>query len=351
MSEAAVKNDSVGRSKTNAVSMAALSGAERAAVVLQELGEDVAAAVFREMDEAAVTRISAAMASMKPPPLALRDEVLNYFSSDMISYGLSGDSMQFLNRVLTAALGELQAREILRRLSKSDPNRSFRLPHNADPRTLAVQMERERPQTIALLLAYIPQDIAADMLTYLPEALATEALYRFSILDVVSPNAVHELQNMIDELMSAAALGGRRVSNLGGAKQTADILNHLRSDFMDSVLVSIDDRDNPTAEKIRENLFTFADLNRIPERSLRLLLREVPNELLGPALRLADKGLKDRFFANVSARQKELLNEELVSGPVMRRADVLAAQGEIVAIALRLSAEGKISVNATEEMI
>jgi flagellar motor switch protein FliG len=351
MSEVALRNDPAGKSKTNALTVASLSGAERAAIVLQELGEETAAAILREMDENAVTRVSTAMATMKLTPPGLRDEVINHFTTDMISHGLSNDSMKFLNRVLTTALGESQARDILRRLSKGDPNRTFRLPPNADPRTLAMQMERERPQTIALLLAYIPQDIAADMLAFLPEQLATEALYRFSILDVVSPNAVQELQNMVDELMSAAALGGRRVSNLGGAKQTADILNHLQADFMDSVLGNIDDRDNPTAERIRENLFTFTDLIKLPDRSLRLLLREVANELLAPALRLAEKDLKERFFTNISARQKEILNEELNGGPTMRRADVLAAQGEIVAIALRLSAEGKIAVNAAEEMI
>jgi len=347
----ALRNDQAGKSKVDAVTVTALSGAERAAIVLQELGEETAASILREMDEAAVTRISAAMATMRLTPPGLREQVIDQFTTDMISHGLSGDSMKYLSRVLTTALGESQAREILRRLSKGDPNRTFRLPPNADPRTLAMQMERERPQTIALLLAYIPQDIAADMVAFLPEELATEALYRFSILDVVSPNAVQELQSMVDELMSAAALGGRRVSNLGGVKQAADILNHLQADFMASVLGNIDDRDNPTAEKIRENLFTFADLIKLPDRSLRILLREVANELLAPALRLAGKELKERFFTNISARQREILMEEVNDGPSMRRADVLAAQGEIVAIALRLSAEGKIAVNAAEEMI
>jgi flagellar motor switch protein FliG len=47
----------------------------------------------------------------------------------------------------------------------------------------------------------------------------------------------------------------------------------------------------------------------------------------------------------------EVLKEELKSGPPMRRADAMGAQNEIVSIALRLSSEGKININSSEEMV
>jgi flagellar motor switch protein FliG len=98
-------------------------------------------------------------------------------------------------------------------------------------------------------------------------------------------------------------------------------------------------------------LFTFIDLGKLTDRSLQILLREVPGEKLAPALRLVDEILRASFFKNMSARQVEILKEELRSGPPMRRADALAAQSEVVEIALRLAGEGRISINATEEMI
>jgi flagellar motor switch protein FliG len=328
-----------------------LSGAERAAMVLRELGEETAAAVLREMDEAAVNRISLAMTTLKATPPAVREDIMLAFASDLGITGVGGDGMKFLNRVLVSALGETQAREILDRLSRSERRSAFHLPANADPRTLAMQMVHERPQTIALLLAHIPHEIGANLLTFLPEPLAAESLYRFSTLDVVSPGAVIELRDMLEELMSNSATGGRRVGNLGGAKQTADILNHLQTGMSDMVLGAIDARDTKTAEKIRENLFTFLDLGKLTDRSLQILLREVPGDKLAPALRLVDESLRARFFQNLSARQVEVLKEELRSGPPMRRADALAAQSEVVEVALRLSGEGRITISATEEMV
>jgi flagellar motor switch protein FliG len=330
---------------------AQMSGPERAAMVLRELGEETAAAVLREMDEASVNRISVAMTALKIVPPQAREDVMLSFASDLGLTGIGGDSMKFLNRVLVSALGETQAKEILDRLTRAERRSAFQLPPNTDARTLAMQMTNERPQTIALLLAHIPHELGANMLTFLPEPLAAEALYRFSTLDVVSPNVVVELRDMLEEMTSATGATVRRVTNLGGAKQTADILNHFQTGMSDMVLSAIDARDAKTAEKIRENLFTFIDLGKLTDRSLQILLREVPGEKLAPALRLVDETLRNRFFHNLSARQVEILKEELRSGPPIRRADALAAQSDIVEVALKLSGEGRITISATEEMV
>jgi len=117
------------------------------------------------------------------------------------------------------------------------------------------------------------------------------------------------------------------------------------------VLGAINARDAATADKIRENLFTFADLSKLTDRALQILLREVPGDKLAPALRLVDETLRASFYKNLSARQVEILKEELRSGPPLRRADALAAQSEVVEVALRLAAEGRIAISATEEMV
>lgn len=320
-------------------------------MVLRELGEDTAAMVLREMDEATVNRISIALTTLKGVPPVVREDVMLAFANDLGFTGAGMDGFKFLNRVLVNALGDAQAREILERLTRTERRSAFHLPPNADPRTLAMQLVHERPQTIALLLAHIPHETGANLLAFLPEKLAAEAMYRFSTLDVVSPGAVVELRDMLEELMSSNATGGRRVTNLGGAKQTADILNHLQTGMSDMVLNAIDQRDAKTAEKIRENLYTFIDLGKLPDRSMQILLREVPSERLAPALRIVDEALRARFFQNISARQVEILKEELRSGPPIRRTDALAAQSEVVEVALRLSAEGRIAINAAEEMV
>ncbi len=77
----------------------------------------------------------------------------------------------------------------------------------------------------------------------------------------------------------------------------------------------------------------------------------MPSDRLAPALRLVDETVRTRFYQNMSARMAEILQEELRSGPPMRRSDALGAQSEIVEVALRLAAEGRIAINAAEELV
>lgn len=329
----------------------ALTGAERAALVLRELGEEIASLVFKEMDENSINRISTAMTAMKAVSSQLRDDIMYTFAADIGMSSYSGDSLKFLSRVLTNSLGEQQAKEIIDRLRRHDRRTIFQLPPNTDARTLAMLMAHERPQTLALLLAHIPHDMGANLLSFLPESLASDALYRFSNLDVVSPTVVKELRDMLEEMASQTGGSSRRMADLGGAKQTADILNHFSSSMSEAVLNAIQERDSKTAEKIRENLFTFADLGKLTDRSLQIVLREVAADKLASALRLVDSDLLERFLHNLSARQVEVLREELSNGPPIRRSDAMTAQGEIVEIALRLSAEGQITISSSEEMV
>jgi flagellar motor switch protein FliG len=326
-----------------------LTGAERAALVLRELGQQLAVDILRQMDESAITKISVAMTTLPKLSYNVREEVISSFASDFGLTDISADGMQFITSVLTSALGETQARLIIEQLSRTDRESPFQ---KLDPQTLAIQMSTERPQTIALLLAHIPHETGAAMLSFLPEPLAADALYRFTLLDAVSPGAVKELKEMLGEIMvNSASGGGRQLANLGGARQAADILNLLQTGLSDRVLGSIASRDSETADKIRENLFTFIDLSKLSDRSIQVLLREVPSERLIAALRLVDDTVRAKFFGNMSARMVELLKEELTNGPPLRRSEALAAQNDVVAAALRLAGEGRIVINTTEELI
>ena len=344
MSESAAK-------RLPAPAAGSLNGPERAALVLRELGEEISILVFKEMDETTINRISTAMTALKAISTQLRDDIMRGFATEIGMSAYGGSGLKFLTRVLTNALGDAQAKEIIDRLRRNDRRNAFQLPPNTDARSLAMLMANERPQTLALLLAHIPHDMSANLLTYLPESLAADALYRFSNLDVISPTVVRELQDMLEEMSSQTGGATRRMADLGGAKQTAEILNHFSSTLSENVLSAINDRDVKTADKIRENLFTFTDLGKLSDRALQTILREVPPDKLASALRLVDSEMVERFLQNLSARQVEVLREELANGPPIRRSDALTSQANIVEIALRLSAEGQITINASEEMV
>ncbi len=335
--------------KAGREALRSLDGAQRAAIVLRELGEETAAAVMRHMDESVIGAITSSVLPVSKVPVDLRNEVMRGFADEIGANSNSG--LGYLSRVLAAALGETRAKEIIQRLGGKRSRAAAQFAANADPRMLAHVVASERPQTLALLLAQIPHDTGAAMLSFLSEALVADTLFRFTTLDTVSATAVNELRMMMGELLASDDVGSRRLSNLGGAKRTADILNHLQSGMSERVMELIEERDPGTAETIRENLFTFSDLVRLSDRALQVLLREVSTERLAPSLRLENEETRSRFYKNMSSRSVDVLREELRSGPPMRKSDALAAQSEVVEIALRLASEGRIAIGAAEELI
>ena len=92
-------------------------------------------------------------------------------------------------------------------------------------------------------------------------------------------------------------------------------------------------------------MFVFEDISLVDDRGMQTLLNEVPNDKLTVALKTAPEEIKEKVFKNISKRAADLLREDLNAMPPVRLSDVEAAQQEIVNVAKRLEAEGKIVIS------
>ena len=110
------------------------------------------------------------------------------------------------------------------------------------------------------------------------------------------------------------------------------------------MLNAIKQYDAELAQRIYDNMFVFADLVDVEDRSMQTLLREIDQNLLVPALKGSRRLLRDKIFRNMSQRAAESLKEEIETRGPMRLAEVEAAQRQILAAAQALEAEGKINL-------
>ena len=89
-------------------------------------------------------------------------------------------------------------------------------------------------------------------------------------------------------------------------------------------------------------MFVFEDLLNTEDRGFREILQNVDNQELAKALKTASEEMKQKIFNNLSERAAEMLKEDMeVMGPVRLR-EVEEAQQNIIKVAKRLEAEGKI---------
>lgn len=320
-----------------------MSGLEKISLLLNVLGNQVTAQVFKKLRDNDVKRVIGSMAAVQKAPIPIVRQVLEEFYSQIseeeeIIFGQS-QGRDFI----LATLGEDRARTVLGQLSVVEGSRTLEALELVDPRTLSNFLVNEHPQTIALILAHLEGQKKCEVLKRLPEAIQTEVVLRIANLDFISPTLIAQVDEVLKQEL--ATLGSIDTQQLGGVQPIAEMLNVMDKTTEQNIMARVEEKDPQLAEEIRKLMFVFEDIRFIDDRGMQLMLKEVPNDKLVIALKTAPDDIKDKMFRNMSKRAGQLLKDDLEAlGPV-RLSDVEGAQQEVVNIAKRLEAEGKIMIS------
>ncbi len=245
----------------------------------------------------------------------------------------------YLQRVITKAMGPEKASAILSRIFQEETDESYGIDalHEMDAKMLAQFLQEEHPQTTAFILAHLYPAHAGEVFTLLSEDKQAEVAYRITRLGSTSPGAIEEVSKVLRN--EIRQVQGKQV---GGVRPIAEILNFVDNATEERVMTGLNEFEPALADSIRELMFTFEDLGKIDDQSMQVLIREVEKDKWVMGLRTASPNLKKKVFGNMSERAGALLKEEIESmGPVRLR-DVEGAQREIIDFARRLESEGKI---------
>jgi flagellar motor switch protein FliG len=317
-----------------------LSGPQKAAILFLTMGEEYSAALFKELDEASIKKIGTYMSEITYIPSdvlsSVMDEFLINFRSDS-DVVVSGEN--FLKQIVNKTLDKESAREVFKVIGEKDTSTPFSDLNYIPVENLISIIQGEHPQTVALILSYLPYEKAADVLKSFPEELKTDVALRIVQIGQVDVEIVNELDKVIKNELSK--IGGV-TKKFDGIETLANILNQVDGITEESVLSHIENEDGELADMVRQKMFVFEDLLQIENRHFRDILQNVDNQLLIKALKTTSDEMKDKVFTNLSERASEMLKEDMeVMGPV-KLSEVEEAQQEIIKIAKRLESEGRI---------
>ena len=320
---------------------AAATGSARAAILLMSLGEAEAAEVLKHMGAKDVQKVGQAMASLNNVSREHATQIMENFVTEMesqTSLGVGADD--YVRRVLTGALGEDKASGLIDRILLGRNSKGLEALKWMETRAVADLVRNEHPQIVSIVLAYLDPDQAAEVIALLPERMRSDVLVRIARLDGIQPSALREL----DEIMEKQFSGGNNIksSSVGGIKVAANILNLMDSSVGAAIATKIGELDAELNTRIQELMFVFDDLGEVDDRGIQALLREVPPEILGVALKGAEPRVKEKITTNMSKRAAEMLLEDMEAKGPARVSDVEAAQKEILVIARRLADAGTI---------
>jgi flagellar motor switch protein FliG len=317
-----------------------LSGPQKAAILFLTMGEEYSTALFKELDEASIKKIGKYMSEITHIPSDVLSTVMDEFlinfkgDSDVV---ISGED--FLKQVVSKSLDKEKAREVFKVIGEKGSSVPFSDLAYIPVENLINIIQGEHPQTIALILSYLPYEKAAEVLKSLPEELKIDIALRIVQIGQVDVEIVNELDKVIKNELSKIGGATRKCD---GIETLANILNQVDGVTEESVLSHIENEDGDLADLVRQKMFVFEDLLQIENRHFRDILQNVDNQLLIKALKTTSDEMKNKVFTNLSERASDMLKEDMeVMGPV-KLSEVEEAQQEIIKIAKRLESEGRI---------
>jgi flagellar motor switch protein FliG len=323
------------------------SGARKAAILCMALGDEVASAVFKYLDEDEVQEVSREMASLQRVSSDVADDVVEEFFQLMLArnYIVTG-GVEYAKRLLIKTFGPEVAKRLLDKITRSlESTAGFEALQKVDPQQLSKLFQHEHPQTISLVLAHLDASTAADTLQYLPESQRTDIVLRMANLQAISQDVIRRVSVVLDQKLKNVGQYNRQA--VGGVRAVAELCNRLDRNISRKVLEEVEGAQPELALEIRNLMITFDDLLLLDDIGIREVLQRVDKKVLTLALKGTMPELQARFFSNMSTRAVEMMKEEMEYLGQVRIKDVTNAQREVIDVLRELDEQGLISLSGT----
>lgn len=322
---------------------------EKAAIVLLSLGEQLAAQLIRNMPEAEAKKILSAMSSISSVEDSELVEILDEFNqilNEKKPKTLRG-SVEYTQKVLNKAFGTSAfASEFSHTLASSYHElTALKQVENID--SFMKLLESEHPQTLALILAHADAAMGAQMLKALEAEQRVEVTRRIAELESVDSQILRELDEHLLQLAEKTKYKGK---TKGGSRHVAKLLAGL-SEESEPILAQLENTHPELAEEIRGHMFTFEDLQKLTDASMRSLFQSLPKDTWSLALRMCSTSLMKKIKSNLSERASQMLEDDIAALGAQRKQDVIDAQNKITKKARELIDQAKLELMDDEPMV
>ena len=327
------------------------NGPDRAAVMVMLLGEEDAARLLAGLSPDELRTLGSKMCAIgEIGPQAIAQAIASFARSAGEAGIPSHGRVDNVRRIMTGALGEVKADSLMRRVAPSQEGQrtpALDLAQWLEPEVLIPLIRDEHPQAIAVLLVQLDPVTAAAVLAGLPEELHTPVVHRIARLGPVAPDAIAILEETLAARITRSH--GKAPLQMGGVREAAEIINNAARSIEKRVMPAIGKIDKQLARDLENEMFKFEHLFELDVQMMGQLLREIESELLIDALKGIEEEQRAHFYAAMSSRAADGLKDEIEARGRVKRADVDAAQKQIVAIAKKLAADGTIVLGSGGE--
>jgi flagellar motor switch protein FliG len=301
------------------------------------LGQDLARDILRELtDEEVELLLKTANELKKVPPdeaTEVLEEFIRFFDGRSM---LVPQASTFVRSAAEEALGTERVRGML----GVDVQETGIVDEGANPESIAQVLRKEHPQTVAIALAAMPTGKASAVVSLLPEDQRAGVIRRMAEIKSITPDLLREIGDTLRRELEATS-GGQAID---GQELVVSLLKTLSPEEEEAIFNALSEEDPELSEEIRKKMFVFEDFITLDGRAIQLMLKEIDGRTLVLALKTASTPLREHVLSCMSSRAATMIIEDLEALGPIAVSQIEAAQDEIVQVALRLAAEGKVSL-------
>lgn len=329
-----------------------LTGIQKAAVLLISLGPEKSALIFKHLKEEEIEELTLEIANTRSVTPAIKEEVIEEFYRVCLAQQyIAEGGINYARELLEKSFGNDKAVDVISKLTASLQVKPFEFVRKTDASQLFNFIQDEHPQTIALILSYLPASQAAQIVSALPPDRQADVAKRIAVMDRTSPDVIKEVEKVLESKL--ASLVNQDYTIIGGVDAVVEILNTVDRGTEKHIMETLEIEEPELADEIRKKMFVFEDILLLDDRAIQRVLRDVDNNDLATALKGANEQVQNAIFNNLSKRLATMIKEDMeFMGPV-RLKDVEESQQKIVSIIRRLEDNGDIVIarNGEDELV
>lgn len=320
-----------------------MNGIQKSAILLISLGPEKSASIFKHLKEDEIEQLTLEIANTRSVSPQTKEDILNEFYEICLAQQyIAEGGIGYAKELLEKALGEDKAHEVINKLTASLQVRPFEFIRKTDASQLLNFIQDEHPQTIALILSYLPASQASALISALPMEIQADVARRIAQMDRTSPDVIREVERVLERKLSS--LVNQDYTIVGGVDAIVEILNSVDRGTEKHIMENLEIEEPELADEIKRKMFVFEDILSLDDKTIQRLLRDVDNNELGVALKGTSEEVQNVVFKNMSKRLAAMIREDMdFMGPV-RMKDVEEAQQKIVGTIRRLEESGEIII-------
>jgi flagellar motor switch protein FliG len=312
------------------------------------LGPDLGGDVIKHLDEDQIENLTLELARLDRVTPEQRDEVISdFYESALAQEYISEGGIAQAKEILVHAFGIERAEELISRITAAMQVLPFEFLKKADPAQVLSFIQDEHPQTISLILAYMPVNNAAMILSKLPGDLRADVAARIAMMEQTPPEVIRRVEQVLEKKVSSIL--NQEMTQAGGPKALVDLLNRVDRSTERFILETLSDNNPELADAVKNMMFVFEDVVQLDDRAIQAVLREVDTRELSTALKGVGPEVQNKIYKNMSERAVAMLKEDMeFMGPVRLRV-VEESQQKIVAVIRKLEESGEIVLSRSGE--